>query len=297
MIHHRNLLDPRLLQGASWLPIPPDPGSSFSLRHLREKSFPFPFHYHPEMELTFILQGRGRRIIGEVVEPFREGDLVLVGSMLPHAWINAPGSESVDAYVLRFDGALLRSRLAQLPETTHLLHWLQRADRGLQWEGAPLLEVAFTRMMDAPSPARRFPVFLELLFALAEEHAWREICGEVGGGLLHGNSEQRIGYAVRYMLEHFDDELPQTEVAGLVGMQTSAFSRLFRRVTGRTFQETLLHLRISHACRLLTATDLSILDICLASGFRNLSNFNKQFRSLKKVSPRVFRSQPKPTQQ
>lgn len=287
----RSRVDHRLLQEASWLPVEREPGSSFSFRHIRTRVFPFPFHYHPEMELTYIVRGTGRRIVGEVVRPFRDGDLVLLGSMLPHVWLSDPSCARTEAYVLRFDGALLEKHFLPWAECAAARDWMQSAGKGLEWpRSRPAgLDDQFQTLRRAPTPAKRLLGFLDLLLSLAEAGRWRTICGNFRTPLVRGSTEQRMGFAVRYLREHFCAEVVQGDVARRVGMNPAAFSRLFHRSTGQTFQAFLANLRIDHACRLLAATRLSVAEICFASGFRNLSNFNKQFLAAKKTTPRGYR--------
>ena len=63
---------------------------------------------------------------------------------------------------------------------------------------------------------------------------------------------------------------------------------------GRSFKTALIEIRVSHACRLLLETDQPILDIAYASGFANLSNFNRRFKELKGRSPREYRNMMRP---
>jgi transcriptional regulator GlxA family with amidase domain len=48
-------------------------------------------------------------------------------------------------------------------------------------------------------------------------------------------------------------------------------------------------LRISNACWLIRQSDLTITEICYASGFMNLSNFNRRFRKIKQLAPAEYR--------
>src|SRR3954471_12747987 len=62
--------------------------SYISVIERNEPYFKSPFHYHPEIELVYIKESYGKRVIGDKIEPFFAGDLVLVGSNLPHVWLS-----------------------------------------------------------------------------------------------------------------------------------------------------------------------------------------------------------------
>ena len=59
------------------------------IRQENKQEFEFPWHYHPEFELTYISNSQGVRYVGNNIENFYENDLVLLGSNLPHCWINS----------------------------------------------------------------------------------------------------------------------------------------------------------------------------------------------------------------
>ena len=71
--------------------ITPDPLSSFSCNTRRDAGFGFLYHIHPEYELTLITQSRGKRFVGDAIGDYEEGDLVLLGSNLPHTWYSEAG--------------------------------------------------------------------------------------------------------------------------------------------------------------------------------------------------------------
>ncbi|WP_431209868.1 cupin domain-containing protein [Puia sp. P3] len=71
-----------------------------------EDSFNPAFHFHPELELVLIKEGSGRRIIGNRVDRFENGDMVFIGANLPHIWLNDDTTSERRA----------RSTTVQLPE-------------------------------------------------------------------------------------------------------------------------------------------------------------------------------------
>ncbi len=79
-------------------------------------------------------------------------------------------------------------------------------------------------------------------------------------------------------------------MAGIIDMSPTAFSRYFKRQMGRTYQRYLTEWRIGRACRLLSETDMKIIDVALKSGYSNLSNFNRRFRQIKAMTPRAYRA-------
>jgi transcriptional regulator GlxA family with amidase domain len=74
-------------------------------------------------------------------------------------------------------------------------------------------------------------------------------------------------------------------------MAAAAFSRWFKRATGRTFIAYLQELRVANACRLLIESERGITAIAHDSGFTNLSNFNRCFRRLRGTTPREYRAE------
>ena len=105
-------------------------------------------------------------------------------------------------------------------------------------------------------------------------------------------TESRIQNICQYIIQNLPDpELDHLTFAERARMNPSAFSRFFKRSTGRTVTQYINELRIGLACRLLLDTDDSIIDVCLESGFNNVSNFNRRFRELRDTTPREYRRQ------
>src|SRR5262249_11515593 len=91
--------------------------------------------------------------------------------------------------------------------------------------------------------------------------------------------------------ERVQHGVTQAATARHAGMTPAAFSRWFKRATGRTFVAHLREIRVAAACRLLIESERGITEIAHAAGFANLSYFNRCFRRLRGVTPRAYRGQ------
>jgi AraC-like DNA-binding protein len=94
-----------------------------------------------------------------------------------------------------------------------------------------------------------------------------------------------------YVHRHHTGDISAAEAARLVAMTPNAFSRFFRRSTGRTFGEYVNDVRLARARQGLIEGDAPISQIATDSGFGNLSNFNRRFRAKTGMNPREFRQQ------
>lgn len=266
-----------------------DQGGSLRCHDYRQAGFPFRWHYHPEAELTVIIEGRGLRFVGDSVEPFREGDCVLVGPDCPHSWSTPPRrGRSVRAQVVQFDPGLLAGLLG-LREFAGAAGALARAARGLAVEGAARARAAalVAEMCAlAPGSPRRITALAEAL-AVAGAAAGRELSSGIRP--LDLAARRRLGEVLTWLEANATHAPTQGEAAARAGLSPAAFSRFFARTVGKTFVAYLGELRIGAACRLLIETDRPVLDIALAAGFNNLANFNRRFRALKGMTPSAWR--------
>ncbi|MFM8803319.1 MAG: helix-turn-helix domain-containing protein, partial [Planctomycetia bacterium] len=255
--------------------------------------FPYRWHFHPEYELTLITAGHGRRFVGDSIEPFDAGDFVLLGPHLPHTWHSqAARGQRSRAVVIRFAADFLGDAFFERPELSLIRSLLGRSARGIVFAASssrrigPLLEAT----CHAP-PFEQLLGLLRILQGLAVHGRGRPLSSLTYDAATRSRDAKRIDRACRYFLQHLDRPLSLAEVASVADLSPAGFSRFFRRMTGRTFVGWGHEVRIGHACRMLVHTDRSVLDIAIASGFANLSNFNRVFRRLRSRTPREFRRQ------
>lgn len=270
-------------------------GASWSLLHRRlDEGIPFAWHYHPEFELTLTLNSRGQRYIGDSIETYDDGDLVLLGPNLPHTWCSA---ERIDprrphvALVMWFTEAWAASVTAALAEMRSVAPMLARAGRAISFSreaaGAarPIIESIPER-----APADRLLRLMEVLSLLAADSGYRLIAGpSADRARVESPDQDRVKRVLDYLHAHYRERIAIAELADVAALSQSGFHRLFRRHTRLTVSDYVAELRIGQACALLVNGTQPIAHIADEVGYGNLANFNRQFRALKKMTPREFR--------
>lgn len=268
------------------------PGESFACKEFRTARFYSPFHFHPECELTLIEASHGLRYVGDSIEDFAAGDLVLLGPDLPHYWSNPPawGGEA-RSIVIQFLADLLGPGWLAAPELTAVRRLMQRARRGVRFSGRPAA-VAAERMrrMSTLAPLPRLLLLLETLHGLARAPGTRLLASAGYAPGFKREDQGRLARVLDYVETSAAEGVEQREAARRAGLSPAAFSRYFRRKLGHTFEAFVNEVRIGRICRaLVDAPEQSVAEIAYAAGYNNLANFNRQFRRRTGLAPVEYR--------
>jgi AraC-like DNA-binding protein len=262
--------------------------ASFYSTRISVHSFEFKWHYHPEYELTYIVRGNGYRIVGNSHEHFSAGDLVLLGSNLPHTWWGKQeDGSSCEAIVIQFSNAFIEPFL-QLKESQSIKILLEKAARGLRW----MNEGKLIRSIDELENQTEFDRILSLLSILKSlsQKESIQLASDSYQNVLSKKFESRINKVCTHLQLHFAESISLKQVADLVYMTESNFCKFFKKATSTTFSDYLNELRINEACHLLLSTEDNISKIANDSGFESLSYFNRVFLRKIKLTPSVFRN-------
>jgi AraC-like DNA-binding protein len=242
------------------------------------------WHFHPEYELTCILQGAGTRLVGDSVEDYVAGDVTLIGPELPHTYVSTPGPTMHEAIVVQFRRDFLGESFFENPEFAAVAAMLDRASRGLTFDAKSLM----LERLEQLEPAERTVALLQVLVDLS--HLPPKVLGsEQDTPALSRATAERIEAMVGAILSGYELKLTLADIAAAAHLSPSSASRLFRRCTGSTITRYVNVVRVNAACRLLRDTDRSIASIATDCGYVNLSNFNQRFREVKYLSPREYR--------
>jgi AraC-like DNA-binding protein len=262
-----------------------------------DSEFPFYWHYHPEFELTLIINSRGQRLVGDGIADYGPGDLVLLGPNVPHSWRSGPvktqRAETHRAVVVQFRHDFLGEHFFELEEMAPVAHLLRRASNGLAFGHTEIGRRIARSIAQLPvqPPGKRLATLLSVLVELAEEKDGQTLSTLRVKPICRIADQHRIDEICLFLNENFTEEIEFSRLAKRFHMDQASLCRFFKRATGRTMTAYLNELRVGAAAQLLINTNDSILDIGFRVGFGNYSNFNRQFKRIKGFGPRTLRHQ------
>lgn len=271
--------------------------SSFVIQEFRQPYFNIPWHFHPEFELVLILKSEGKRFIGDNIQNFGIGDLVLVGSDLPHWYRNDAiyyeNNKDLEAasIVIHFKMDFLGDSFFSKPEARGVKRLLQESVMGLEIHGNAreqaskmIKDMLYLNDMD------KLLQFLSILNILSKSQEYITLSNPVSVGIVAKDSE-RINAIYEYVMRNFKNDISIQDASEIIHMCPAAFCRYFKKRTRKTFSYFLNEIKIGHACKMLIEKDLSIAEICYACGYNNISYFNRQFKYIKKITPQGYKQE------
>lgn len=274
-------------------------GSSFLATRLILPRFHSEYHFHPEYELKYVIESKGKRFVGDSIENFQEGDLILLGPNIPHYWKNDDIHDHSDqmqakAIVVLFSEDFLGEKFFSVQEMIPVMELLTKSRAGLVFPDAMNGKVPY--LLEELTRARgplKIILLLETLAELAKTGSRKLLTEEFSSGtpFLDANSPSfvRLQKVHHYVIKNFHHPLQIEDVAKVANMTPHAFCKYFKKTTKKTFMTFLNELRVCHAKKLLIENRIPISQICLESGFNNISNFNRQFKTGTSMTPSDFR--------
>ncbi len=266
--------------------------ASFSVQ-VKYMPYHDPFlHFHDDYELVAILNAEGTRFIGDHVGEFSGDEVVLVGPQVPHCWHIAESSngKKPKAIVVHFTENFLGKDFFRTPEFSGFYGLLQQSVRGMLLKGDTLEKIIF--MMKGLADARelrRILLLLEIFEKINANQNRKLLASTAYTPLANRDNYQRINKIYEFVNYNFAKSINLKEVADLVHLSPAAFCRYFKRTTQRTFFDYVKEIKVGYASKMLRESNLSIAEICYASGYNNVANFNRQFKQLKSRTPSQYR--------
>ncbi|ADV47756.1 AraC family transcriptional regulator [Cellulophaga sp. E16_2] len=272
------------------------PENSFLARQDRLPCIEQNWHFHKELELIYFIKSTGTRYVGNSIGNFAPGELYLIGSNVPHLFKNHKEyyadkleDEAVDLVVIKFVPDFLGDGFLDLAESKKIQLLFQRANMGLKFSNAASYLVHnYILGLIGNQGLSRVIGLLQILDILSVGENYKTLCSEVITNTYSKNEKDRMGRVITFLTENFDKKIELEEVAAIAYMTPNAFCRYFKKRTLKSFTQYLNEIRLRHACKLLIEGEMQIATVCYQSGFNTLTNFNRQFKNLMKVTPSEY---------
>ncbi len=272
------------------------PFNSFSIRHDKVPHFFNKWHYHSEVELVYIEKGSGLQFIGDHISRFTSGDILLIGSNLPHYWrcdenyFKGQPDLFAEATVAHFLPNFLGTQFLDLPENKKIKALLQNANNGLKITGKTKMAVGkFLENILATKGADRIILVIKALHIMAISDDVKPLASNGFHTNYNESETERLNNIYNYSINNINKKISLAEIATVAFISPNAFCRYFKTQTKKTYSQFLLEIKIGKACKLLTENKESIKNVCYESGFNNFSNFNKYFKSITGKTPMEYK--------
>ena len=276
--------------------IPFSSDASFVYREIERDYFNDPWHFHKEYELLLVNKSRGTRFIGDNVSNFEEGDLLLIGSNIPHLLRNSEEFNTnqkklgVSVTYILFAKDFLGNHFFDIPEMKLVHRLLEKSSLALEIHGSAKKYIT-NKLHDMyyQNSTQRLLSLLEILIKLSQSRELKPLFS-TGYSANNSGDTDRITKVFEFIMKNYTEEIYVQEIASKLNMSVASFSRYFKHHTRKTFSDYLTEMRIGHVCRLLMEDNHSISEISFKCGFENLSNFYRQFRKITGITPKDYKN-------
>lgn len=270
----------------------------YDIVDVKLKHFEVPWHFHPEIELMLITSGKGTRFIGDSIESFEPGDLVMVGANLAHVWKNSADHylEETDCVaactycVFREDS--FGKEFFNIPENQKIRDLVSRSERGIKFGRKVAAEVSdIIKSSASKKGIEQFIALMTILNILSNTDDYSYLSTIGFNGKIQTFDLNRLNRVLEYVMENFRNDIKLEDVAAEASMSPTSFCRYFKNRTNKTVMQFINEIRIGYAHKMLLETQYNVEQICYECGFKNVSNFYEQFQKVTGTSPFKFRKE------
>lgn len=268
--------------------IPKKPKENIIVQEDVTKTFFDRLHLHAEIQISHIISGKGKLIVGNSISSYNEGDTFAIGSNVPHLFQSSESSEKSHMISLFFLPNAFGNDFFNLPEMENLKSFFKELKFGIAIIN---LEPNLFKNITKIKSSNRILLFMQLIELL------RRISNKKNTVLsekqylkrISNNHGTRLQVIFDYVIKNFNQNITLNEVADMAHMSPNAFCRFFKQRCNKSFFTFVTEVRVAHACELLIEkNDLSIGEIAVKSGFNSISNFNKQFKAIQGLNPSKY---------
>ncbi len=268
--------------------------NSFITRRLKMDPSSDKIHSHNNYELNYITSGSGRRIVGNHISNYSDGDLVLLGPNISHCWeVLEPAADNQgECVVTHFYENIFNSDFFNIPELDAVVNLLKEAGSGILFKSSTTGKVAESlNKMAVTEGLERYIELLKVFHLLLQIDNREHLALPSSMPGTYEKDREQIDKIYEYVFKNLENGIHLNDAAKLMCMEPSSFCRYFKKKTNQTFLDYVKSVRIGIAARLLAETDKQISQICFECGYNNMANFNHHFKMIMKKTPSEYRKE------
>ncbi|RPD99991.1 AraC family transcriptional regulator [Aureibaculum marinum] len=271
--------------------IPKPEHATFIFQKDTDSIFYDKLHQHEEIQLSLIVEGQGTLIIGDTINYYNAGDILIIGSNLPHVFkSDIKASETSEMLTLFFTETSFGEHFFHLEPLKEAASFFKRSKYGFKIKSNKKQLRKLFKRLENNTKFNQFLLFLKIL-KLCSTANYTSLSSFLYNKKYSENEGKRLRDVFEYTMTHFEQNISLDSVSSIANMTKNAFCKYFKKRTNKTYFQFLTELRVEHACKLLIHNkELHITEIAYQSGFKNISNFNRQFKLLKQATPSDFRN-------
>lgn len=248
------------------------------------------FHQHEEIQVSYIAEGEGTLVVGDTINYYKKGDVLAIGGNLPHVFKSDINTNTQsEMLTLFFSIDAFGASFFELEELRELKPFFRKVNYGFKLSSkSKKLSQLFLQLRDS-SKLQRFIILLEILKILSKSRT-QPLSSFIYDKKYTDSEGERMRAIMDFTMQNYHYQVSLDDVAQVAAMTKNAFCKYFKKRTNKSYFTFLNELRVENACKLLVSEkELSIADIAESSGFNNISNFNRQFKTVRQMSPSEFR--------
>ncbi len=252
------------------------------------------YHSHPELELLYVIEGNGTRIINGIAESFESGDMILMGPGVPHIWITDESNINIQdnspkAILVYFNIFKFQELFNSLKEFSDIKKLINNSRKGVKIHGETRDTIGKMLLeLHSEDGYPQIEGILRILHIISQSKEKSFVIANLHEPAEHDISDRMVP-VLKFINDNLHHPITLEQVAELACMTENAFCRFFRSRLKKNFSQYLREQRIAKACSLLVQTGRSISDISDLCGYRSTSHFSQVFKSRIKLTPFQYR--------
>lgn len=254
----------------------------------------FPWHWHPEIELTLVMEGEIAYQVNDSLYYLKAGEGLFCNTNVLHS---GHGLDTPDCSYLSitFHPRLLYGYSSSMIQNKYMNHILKSAAlasihfaQDVEWQRKVLERMEHIRMLDA-----EHPMSMELQMQIALLEIWQQIYEHVEteeiSGTENGRDTERIRQIMEYIQKHYAEKITLEDLADQIHLCKSESCRLFKRYMNESMFDYLLGYRVERSLELLRQSELDVTQISGRVGFANPGYYSRIFKRKMGCTPLEFR--------